>query len=165
MKHFLSKRWVKLSLVIGLLLATSAAGFASYTGLWSRRDFQIYQAMEKECDPVWRDFYWGRIQVGENVEDVIAKTRPTVVQRFGEFVNLSYYGDGEGIPFTGVHATAKGGRLVCAEAGSCTWTRVFFNQLSPAEQKGYWTARDAYVTSLAHYEEQRGQDCAPMLRE
>ncbi len=163
MKQLFSTRWVKLSIVFALLLAASATGFASYTGIWSRRDFQVYQAMAKECDPVWRDFYWGRIRAGQDVEDVIAKTHPTVVQRFGGFTVLSYFGDREGIPFTGVSATAKDGVLVWAEAGSCTWTRVFFNQLSPAEQQHFWAARNAHWSAL--FEERRGQDCAPMPRE
>jgi hypothetical protein len=46
--------------------------------------------------------------------------------------------------FTGVVVFAKDDKLVGASAGSCTWTRTFFDTLSPGEWAQYDREYDAY---------------------
>src|SRR5262249_14973014 len=108
--------------------------------VWSWHDLQVYQMMSKECHPVWEDLHRGHIYAGQNVEDVIAATKPVRVERYGDFVQLSYQ---EGLCFTGVTITAKNGRLASAAAWSCTWERVFFDELTQDDWKAY---SDAYET-------------------
>jgi hypothetical protein len=45
-------------------------------------------------------------------------------------VGLRYHEYGEGLCFGGMTATAYDGRMVCAYAYSCTWVRLFFDELS-----------------------------------
>jgi len=79
------------------------------------------------------------------VEHVIATNNPARVEQFGEFVQLSYQ---DGFSFTGVRIIAKKGRVVQAAAGSCTWNRVFFDQMSPEEWKAYSYATNAYLQRM-----------------
>jgi hypothetical protein len=127
-KHFLSKTWFRLSVRFVLLLLVTLLGFAWYFKIWSWRDWEIIQAMSAECHPVWRDLHWGRVQAGQNVDEVIAATKPVRVERYGDFVELIYQPGG--LNFTGVNITAKKGRLVNAGAWSCTWNRVFFDEMT-----------------------------------
>jgi hypothetical protein len=97
--------------------------------------------MSRECHPVWKDLHWGRIQPGQDVEEVIAATKPARVERYGEFVRLNYQ---EGLYFTGVTITAKNGRLASAVAWSCTWNRVFFDELTREDWAAYSAAYEAH---------------------
>lgn len=101
--------------------------------------------MSQECHPVWRELNWGRIHAGQNVEQVIADTRPVEVERYGEFVRLNYQ---EGLYFTGVTIIAKNGRLASATAWSCTWARVFFDDLTADDWKAYSDAYEAHWEPL-----------------
>jgi hypothetical protein len=97
--------------------------------------------MSQECHPVWRELHWGRIYAGQNVEEVIAATKPVSTERYGEFVQLNYQ---DGLCFSGVVITAKNGRVASATASSCTWSRDFFNQLTLDDWQAYSAAYDAH---------------------
>lgn len=154
MKRLRSKRW--LALVAGLvllLLAVSTAG-ASHYRVWSWRDLRAYRAMGRECHPAWRELDSGRVAAGQDVEAVISATKPVWVERYGEFVRLHYQ---EGLSFTGVTVVAKSGRLAGAAAWSCTWDRMFFDELTPDDHQAF---RDAYK---AHWQpiRKRQAEAAP----
>ena len=137
MRRLLANRWCKFS--AGLMLVVLAVGTACawHLRIWSSHDLLVYSEMSRECHPVWRDLHAGRIRAGQNVEEVIAVTKPGRVARYGKFVELS---------FTGVTLVAKDGHLANASAGSCTWDHVFFDEFTPAERTEY---ADAWVAHLA----------------
>lgn len=144
MKRLLGKRRFRLSAGLAalvLLAAVVATAGARHFRVWGWRDLRAYQGMSRECHPVWRDLNSGHIAAGQDVEEAIATTRPVSVERYGPFVRLNYQ---EGMSFTGVTVTAKNGRLVEAAAWSCTWERVFFQQLSPGDAMAYWDAYEAH---------------------
>jgi hypothetical protein len=118
----------------------------------SWHDWKVYQAMQRECHPVWAEFHFGRIHAGQDVEEVIARTRPVTVERFGEFVLLEYQDRSGGIPMTGVTATALRGRMTTAATWSCTWHRVFFDTFTEVERRGYWMAYEEHRRKTAKYE-------------
>ncbi len=112
----MSRRWFQVPAALLLLLAGVTLACAWHYGIWSWRDLQVYRSMQRECHPVWEELHFGRIRAGQDVEEAIARTRPPVVERFGEFVLLSYQDPREGIHVTGVTVVAKGGRLAAASA-------------------------------------------------
>jgi hypothetical protein len=85
--------------------------------------------------------YWGRIQPGQDVEEVIAATQPERVERYGEYVRLNYQ---PSLSFTAVTITAKNGRVTTGWAGSCTWSRTFFDELTSEDYERYWEAFEAH---------------------
>jgi hypothetical protein len=98
--------------------------------VWSFDGWRVYQAMAKECPAAWRDYHFGHVRAGDRVEEVIARTHPVAVERKGRWVMLRYQDEGKGLCFSGMMATAYDGRMVCAFAFSCTWLRLFFDELS-----------------------------------
>jgi len=102
--------------------------------VWSFDSFRVYQAMANECHPAWRDFHYGRVRAGDPVEEVIARTQPVAVERKGRWMVLNYDGGG----FTGLAAAAYDGRMVCAYAYSCTWVRLFFDELSDEQSREFF---------------------------
>ena len=120
--------------VVGILLLA-----AWHSGIWSLRDWEIYQAMNRECPPVWRDLHDGRVYLGQPVEEVIAQTAPTRVEHFENFVLLEYQENRPGtICFTNVAIVAKDGRLIDAQAGGCTWQRTVFAGWTEEERDSFW---------------------------
>jgi hypothetical protein len=107
--------------------------------VWSLDGWRVYQAMASECHPAWRDFHFGRVRAGDPVEVVIAQTRPTTVERKGRWVVLSYLKEkrGAGLRWTWMMAAAYDGHMVCALAQSCTWTRLFFDNLSEEQSQEF----------------------------
>jgi hypothetical protein len=103
--------------------------------VWSFDGWRVYQAMATECHPAWRDFHYGRVRAGDPVEEVIARTHPVAVERNGRWVGLRYHEVGAGLCFAGMTATAYDGRMVCAYAYSCTWLRLFFDELSDEQYR------------------------------
>ena len=146
MRRLLKNKWFKrvgASLLASLALC---AGVAWYFGVWSWRDAEIYREMSKECHPIWNDLHSGRIRAGQDVEELITATRPSRVERYGEFVRLNYYKNFDpserGVfGFTGVSITARSGKLVSGAAASCGWSRVFFDEL---KEEGWKEYHDAY---------------------
>lgn len=123
---------------------------------------QVYQMMSRECHPVWQDLHWGRVHVGQDVEDVIEATAPVSVERIGAFVLLNYQGGDGLLHFTGVTITAKNGRLAGAAAWSCTWDRVFFDELTQEDRQAFADAYKAHRQPLKKEREQAEQVAAPV---
>jgi hypothetical protein len=146
-----SKRWFKLSVGFVLLALFALTACAWYFRIWSWRDLQVYRMMSRECHHVWQDLHWGRVHSCQNVEDVIATTKPVRVERYREFVRLNYQ---KGLCFTGVTITAKNGRLASAVAWSCTWDRVFFDELTQDDWKAYSDAYEAHWQPIRKQEEE-----------
>jgi len=119
--------WPVGATVFGCCLAIALV--ARHYHVYSWHGWMVYQAMEHECHPVWREYNFGRIQAGDDVEEVIARTSPKSVDRKGHRVEL-YYGKG-------VAAVAYDGKLVLAYAGSCCWVRVFFDEMSDDQSVDY----------------------------
>ena len=130
MKGLIRRRWCRTAAV--LLLAGLGVVFACawHFRIWSFQDLRLYLLMSRECHPVWRDLHWGHILHGQDVEEVITRTRPLGVQRFEEFVVLGYQEPGS---FAAVSVVARDGKLVAGGAWSCTWRREFFNSLTTEE--------------------------------
>jgi hypothetical protein len=121
------------------LLAVASFGLFSFCKshrVWSINEWRVYQAMDRECHPVWRDFHYGRIQAGDSVEEVITLTEPLQIERTGRWVVLKYHP--EGMCFTGLTAVAYDGRMVGAYAWSCTWIRQFFNTMSKEQRAEFF---------------------------
>jgi hypothetical protein len=128
------------AVVLGLLPAGGALvllAFCLTHQVWSVGGWLVYRAMDHECDPVWRDYHFGRIRAGDSVEDVIAKTAPDKVDRNGRWVTLHYSKDNEtgGVSLTGLTAISYDGRMVFAAASSCTWVRLFFDEMTDAQSR------------------------------
>jgi hypothetical protein len=130
-----SRPWVCLSVGAALVLGGGLLAWCWHFGVWSVRDWVAYQEMSRY--PVFRDLHAGRIRQGQPVEEVIAQTHPVRVERFDNFVVLEYQG-GDGFCFAGVTVVARDGRLVSAQAWSCTWQRTFFADWSAAERDAFW---------------------------
>jgi hypothetical protein len=130
LRRVVSKWWFWLGGVLGLLGAVLLC-FAIGYKVWGYDEWVVYQYMEAECHPVWRDLHFGRIRAGNDIETVIARTRPSKVRRDGAQVTLEYYLNYDpqvkALHFTGVTIDANEGQLVSASAGSCTWMRLFFD--------------------------------------
>ena len=125
------------ALVLPFVLGSLALlAICSTYGVWSFRGWRVYQAMEKECHPVWRDYYSGRIRAGDPVEDVIAQTNPAKVERRGRGVILDY-STGPG-SMTGLTAIAHDGRLVFSAASSCSWVRLFFDEMTEEQSQEFF---------------------------
>jgi hypothetical protein len=142
MKKVLSKRWFRVALLLLALTLTSTLICAWDFRIWSWRDLQVYRAMSHECHPVWKELHWGRVYVGQDVEEVIARTNPRRVTRCAEWVLLDYYNGPEGLHFTVLWIIGRHGKLVSAVAASCTWDRTFFNEITTDESKALsstWT--------------------------
>ena len=101
-----------------------------YFGITSPRDLKAYAGMATECHPVWQDLALHRIREGDAVDEVIAKTQPIYVVRYGRFVELGYQ---EPLSFTVVQMIAIDGKLVRAFTGSCTWDYTFFDSVTGAD--------------------------------
>jgi hypothetical protein len=144
-KRLLSNRWFKF--LAGLILLPTAAllSCAWYYKVWSWYDLQVYRMMSHECHPVWKDLHRGRVHAGQDVEDTIADTKPVRVERYGEFVRLSYQ---EALSFSGVAITAKDGRLVHAIAWSCTWHREYFDELTEDQWQVHSDAYEAHRQTI-----------------
>lgn len=99
--------------------------------VYSLNGWRVYQAMAAECHPAWRDYNFGRVVAGDSVDDVIARTHPELVERKGRWVVLHYQKNGlHGLHFTGLSAVACDGRMVQASVWSCTYDRLFFDEMS-----------------------------------
>src|SRR5262245_34947258 len=119
--------WLTASLVFGGLLLLV---YCWTHRVWSINEWRVYQAMDAECHPVWRELHFGLIRAGDPVNEVIARTKPIRVKRAGEWVVLRYQEYPGGLCFTGVTVVAYEGRLIGAYAWSCTWVREFFDVMS-----------------------------------
>lgn len=136
MKVF-SSRVAQLLLLVVVVTLTSPLAFCLWFRVGSANEWQIYQAMEEECHPIWRELYYGRIQAGDDVDSVIAIAPPSVRRGKGRSGTLFYYQNypSDGLPWTSVTLQFRDGKLVDAYAGSCTWVRQFFDVTGQDDQK------------------------------
>ncbi len=145
MRRFWSHRWVRITAGAAVLLLGSLVFVCWHYHIWSLRDLLVYQAMSRECHPVWKELHAGRVYEGQPVEEVIARTQPVRVERFENCVLLEYQ---EGLCFTGVTVVARDGRLVSAQAWSCTWERTFFKGWTVADEEGFWKRYWAHLEAM-----------------
>jgi hypothetical protein len=127
----------------------AAAVFAALFVAWQvhtrlSHDRQIVYFMSRECHPVWKDLHSGRIHAGQSVDEVINLTKPIRVEHFENY-DLLHYQDAS---FTGVAVIARDGRLIAAEAWSCTWNKTFFKNWKPADESAFSTRYDAHRRAL-----------------
>jgi hypothetical protein len=134
-------RWIRWSAILLLLLLTTVLGLAWYTRTWTSADLLSLEGMRRECHPVWSDLFWRRIGPGQDVEEVIAATKPLEIRRYGDFVLLEYQ---RGLCCTGVYILARQGKLINAEAGSCCWRRTFFDLRIAQDHADFETAYEAH---------------------
>jgi hypothetical protein len=123
-------RAMKPFLVAGLLLVAMASLVflvaCRHFHVYSIRGWEVYCAMGHECHSSWADYNFCRIRAGDGVEEVIARTSPITIERKGRWVVLGYQSPGN---FTGMTAAAYDGKMVIAYAWSCSWVRLFFDEL------------------------------------
>jgi hypothetical protein len=118
MHRFFLPHWFGVIMLLLLSGVSVLLVFCWCFGIWSWSDWQTYQEMSRECHPVWRELHSGRICEGQNVDEVIAKTQPLRIDSFEGVTCLSYHPP---MSFTNVTIYAQNGRIVKAEAASCTW--------------------------------------------
>ena len=141
-RRSLSHRWFRISAIAAAVVALFVAGEAWYFRIYSYRDVKAYHYMHRECHPVWKDLALRRIKPGDDVEELIANTSPARIHRHGEYTTIYYQG---GLSFTEVVVVARDGRLVWAEAVSCTWDHTFFDEMNSEGRKDYWRSFESYV--------------------
>jgi hypothetical protein len=115
--------------VIALLLI--GVSICRYYRIYSFRSWEAYQVMAKESPPVWRDYHFGRVRAGDDVEDVIRRTSPERVERNGRWVKFNYQPDA--LVMNGVTVFAYDGKMVFASAWGCAWGRIFFDEMTDAQ--------------------------------
>lgn len=135
MPRLLARPWIRIAIAAIALFVCGGLYLCWHFDIWSWRDWQIYQLMSNECHPVWTELHERRIFPGQSVDEVIAKTNPVRVTAFEDVTWLEYQ---KGLCFTGVTVTARNGRLVRAEAWSCTWQRIFFDEWPATDQETFW---------------------------
>jgi hypothetical protein len=139
MTTFYTHRWFRVSLAIVTALMIGILVCCWQYKIWSIDDGLAYYGMNRECHPVWRELYWGRIREGQAIEEVIALTNPTTVYRFDDYVDLFYekHPTSDGLPFVGLTIIAHEGCLVVAQAHGCTWRHKFFGNWSDNDWDTY----------------------------
>jgi hypothetical protein len=135
MKLLWYRKWFWLAVPV-IMAGLGLFAFCRSHRVWSVNEWRVYQAMERECHPVWRDFHYGHIKAGDSVEEIIIRTEPVQIERTGRWVVLKYHP--EGLCFTGLTAVAYDGRMVGAYAWSCTWIRQFFDTMSVEQRAEFF---------------------------
>jgi hypothetical protein len=125
--------WLSTTLLAGSLALLT---YCRSHRVWSVNEWRVYQAMDQECHPVWRDFHYRRIRAGDPVNEVIASTPPVRIDRNGRWVVLKYHP--RGLCFTGLTAVAYDGQMVGAFAWSDTWVREFFDIMSEEQRTEFF---------------------------
>ena len=137
-------RIIRIPLLFLAIFGPGVAYSAWNYQVYSWRDYQIYLAMKKEIDPVWEEFNFRRIGPGADLEEVVRSTKPTRIKIMGDFTILNYGRGG----FSGIGATAYKGRLVEAAAGSCCWSKTFFDVRSEEEKALFAVEYEAYMKPI-----------------
>lgn len=126
-----SKRLLFWLLLPVALAIVALIGFCLCLRIGSLHEWHIYQAMNFECHPVWKDIYFGRIQSGDDISEIIAIAPPSIIEgdlNSGTFRYYKNYQPGD-LHFTSVSIEVRKGKVVSAYAGSCIWTRQFFDEI------------------------------------
>jgi hypothetical protein len=130
MPRSVRQRWVRRMLISAVSAVVLLLGACWFFGVWRPRDITGYLIMSRECHPVWKDLALRRMRAGHSLENLIARTAPARVERFGRYAMVNYQ---SGLALTGVTVVARDGRLVSGEAWSCTFHHTFFNSLGDVE--------------------------------
>ncbi len=104
------------SIAIAAILVILGSGVATLTchfRICSWHDYEFFCFMERECDPIWRDFQFRRIGPGADLSKIATLVKPTHVNRFGDFDCVTW-SQGE---TSYVCTTAYKGNLIEANAG------------------------------------------------
>ena len=125
------KRWWFWLLAVVVVAGNALVGLYWWHNVWSWEAWRVYQAMDHECHPAWRDYHYGRVKAGDPVDDVIIRTSPPMVRYKGRWTFLVY--DASGWNYTGVLAAAHDGKMVFAMAISRGWIRQFFDEMNEAQ--------------------------------
>ncbi len=129
------------------LLCIIGLGFVAITMLFAACDFfrithptdlRTYWLMSQECPPIWKEFAFRQIREGDPVEDFLHQHPPSLYDEFGPYGLYYYFPPGAGdLAMTGISVSARDGRLVSAEAHSCTWDFQFFGAEEPEMMRQY----------------------------
>ena len=106
-------------------------------------DIQAYFGMAGECHPVWKQLALRRFSAGDPAAELFRRFPPNHGEEFGRYGVYSYYSSPEGIQFTGLNVVTRDGKLLSAQAASCTWQFIFFRTADS----------DLDVQYAAHYKE------------
>jgi hypothetical protein len=136
------RRWLIRLAVVSAVAGNALIAFCWWHNVWSLDAWTAYRGMEHERHPDWRAYHFGRIRAGDSVDEVLARTRPDAVEHRGRWTFLKYPGMG---------AAAYDGRMVYAQALSCCWTRIFFDELTDAQ------CRESFGRSRAAVDAERRQ--------
>ena len=117
-------RWLIRVAIAAVLAGNGLVVFCWWHNVWSQDAWAAYRGMEEERHSDWREYHFGRVRIGDPVEEVLGRTQPDQVEHKGRWTFLKYRGMG---------AAAYDGRMVFAMAMSCCWTRIFFDELSDAQ--------------------------------
>ncbi|QDT74554.1 hypothetical protein [Lacipirellula limnantheis] len=137
------RRLFWLLLPVALTIA-ALVEFCVWFRIGSIEEWHIYQAMDAECHPIWRELYFGRIQAGDDINAIMAVAPPSIIEGDMTSGSLRYYKDYQpgDLHFTSVSIEVRNGEAACAYAGSCTWTRQFFDEIGlEADYFGPFRAR------------------------
>jgi hypothetical protein len=109
------------------------------------RDVQAYLGMAAEVHPVWREFALRHFAAGDLAKDLVRLYPPRIAEEFGRYAVYRYSIAEDGsLPMSGLQVTARDGKLLSAQAGSCTWQFTLFETPDPLidqEYRKYWDER------------------------
>jgi hypothetical protein len=130
-------------------------------------DVSAYLGMAAEVHSVWREFAMRRFTAGDSAKDLVRLYPPKIAEEFGRYAVYRYHTADDGsLPMSGLQVTARDGKLLSAQAGSCTWQFTFFETPDPLidqEYRNYWDERrkkreaerrDKLATKLMTFHEQ-----------
>lgn len=128
--HYSKRSLFWLSLSVAIAVAALLSFCLTYR-IGSLQEWDIYQAMDAECHPIWKKLYFGHIRAGDDVSTITSIAPPSILEGDMTSGSLLYYknyqhGD---LHFTSVLIEVRNGKVACAYAGSCTWSRQFFDQI------------------------------------
>ena|ERR1019366_1737891 len=146
MMRFWSARWVRGLLLIVVAFPISVFIACWYSRIWSFDDYHLYQEVQQYS--MGSDLWFGRIQAGDDADDLLNRFPAHRSIKFGRWHLIGYHPGGPPQPgflyFDSLGFVAKDGKIVSADAGSCTWNRVFF-EMGSEDQAEYTEAYRRYA--------------------
>lgn len=135
-----------LSVLVGVAVALA---LGEWLRIDSPRALLAYPMMAKECHPVWRDFAVRRFSRGDSMEALFTAHTPSWQRSLGDIMVCEFHPVRKaGVHPSPVRVTAVRGRLVSAEAGSCTWWHTFFADFAGVAACGPALAASSSPTTL-----------------
>ena len=134
----LSNKWMRRLVVAGVLAVVTLVAACVFFRISSPGDIEAYLGMARECHPAWRPLALRRVGAGDSAAEFLRRHPPNFRDEFGRYGVYRYYRDtGHGLSFTTLHVVARDGRLLRAQASSCTWRFTFFDTPDPALDAEY----------------------------